>query len=242
MPRSLFDQTLVTSAPSSARRRTVFVSLVLHTGALAVLVGLQFTSAFEDPEVTRPLTVFVAKPHLPMPPAAVAHRPAVAPNSQAVPTTAPGAIAPETPTTPAPVDAAAPALGAAVCGDLGATCRSGVPGGVGASAPAFTVPAVSPSPVEVLRVGGDVKPPERIHYFGPVYPSVAMTARVEGTVILEATIDEQGRVRDLRVLKSVPLLDQAAIDAVGRWRYTATRLNGVAVPVVMSVTVRFSLQ
>jgi periplasmic protein TonB len=61
-------------------------------------------------------------------------------------------------------------------------------------------------------------------------------------VIIEATIDPSGHVSDTRVLKSIPLLDQAAVDAVRQWEFTPTNLNGVPVPVVMTVTVNFSLQ
>jgi protein TonB len=76
----------------------------------------------------------------------------------------------------------------------------------------------------------------------PVYPDVAMRARISGMVILEAVIDAEGRVANVKVLRSVPLLDQAAIDAVRQWEFTPTRLNGVAVPVVMTVTVNFTLR
>jgi TonB family protein len=64
---------------------------------------------------------------------------------------------------------------------------------------------------------------------------------VQGQVILEATIDPKGDVRDLKVLRSIPLLDQAAIDAVRQWQFSPTLLNGVAVPVIMTVTVSFTL-
>jgi protein TonB len=100
-------------------------------------------------------------------------------------------------------------------------------------------PPQKPSP---LRVGGTVLPPARLVYVPPVYPSLAQTARVEGEVVLEATIDETGAVRDVIVRTSVPLLDRAAIDAVSKWRYSPTRLNGQAVPVIMQVRVRFSLK
>jgi protein TonB len=75
-----------------------------------------------------------------------------------------------------------------------------------------------------------------------VYPDLARAARVQGTVILEATIDETGAVTNVKVLRSIPLLDRAATDAVRRWRYTPTRLNGVPVPVLMTVTVTFTLR
>jgi len=61
-------------------------------------------------------------------------------------------------------------------------------------------------------------------------------------VILEAVIAENGRVRDVRVLKSIPVLDQAAIEAVRQWEFTPTKLNGEPVPIVMTVTVNFQLR
>ena len=75
----------------------------------------------------------------------------------------------------------------------------------------------------------------------PIYPDIARAARVEGLVILEATIDERGVVTDARVLRSVPLLDAAALAALKQWRYTQTLLNGTPVRVLMTVTFRFSL-
>jgi protein TonB len=76
----------------------------------------------------------------------------------------------------------------------------------------------------------------------PVYPEIARAARVDGSVILECVIDTTGRVTNIRVLTSVPLLDQAAIDAVRRWRYTPSVYHGRPVSVLMTVTMRFTLQ
>ena len=78
-------------------------------------------------------------------------------------------------------------------------------------------------------------------YVPPVYPADAQQARISGIVILEAIIDENGDVAMTRVLKSVPMLDEAASAAVSQWKYTPTFMNGVAVPVLMTVTVNFSL-
>jgi len=75
-----------------------------------------------------------------------------------------------------------------------------------------------------------------------VYPTIARETRTEGMVILEATIDESGAVRNVRVLRSHALLDQAAIDAVSKWKYTPTKLNGVAIPILLTVTVNFALR
>ena len=91
-----------------------------------------------------------------------------------------------------------------------------------------------------VRVGGNVRPPIRVKDVAPVYPPVAKSARVTGDVVIEATIDEEGKVADTRVVKSVPLLDQAALDAVRQWEYRPSLLNGVPTPVVTTVTVKFT--
>ena len=93
-----------------------------------------------------------------------------------------------------------------------------------------------------VRVGGKIKPPTKIKDVKPVYPAMAKSARVAGVVIIEATIGADGKVIDAKVLRSVPMLDQAALDAVRQWEYTPTLLNGVPVPVVMTVTINFKLQ
>ncbi len=94
---------------------------------------------------------------------------------------------------------------------------------------------------DLLRVGGEIPEPRKIGHVDAVYPDIAKQARVQGIVILECTIDTQGRVSDVRVLRGIPLLDEAAIEAVRQWVYEPTRLNGVPVPVLMTVTVNFRL-
>ena len=93
-----------------------------------------------------------------------------------------------------------------------------------------------------LRVGGDIKEPTKIKDVKPVYPADALAAGVQGVVILEAVIAPSGYVSDARVLRSVPALDQAAIDSVRQWAFTPTLLNGVPVSVIMTVTVNFTLR
>jgi len=92
-----------------------------------------------------------------------------------------------------------------------------------------------------VRVVGEVKPPRLVRRVDPLYPEIARQARVEGVVILEATTDEYGRVRNIRVLRSIPLLDQAALDAVREWVYEPMDINGRPRAVVFTVTVRFKL-
>jgi len=93
--------------------------------------------------------------------------------------------------------------------------EGGVPGGVIGGIVGGLPEAPPPPPKqEPVRVGGDIRPPNKIRDESPVYPDIAKQARVQGVVILEAIIDPQGNVTNVRVLRSIPLLDQAAIDAV----------------------------
>jgi TonB family protein len=122
--------------------------------------------------------------------------------------------------------------------------RSALPPGMPPPPP----PPPPPGPVtEVdgvapLRIGGNINAPTKIRSVNPVYPPEAQASRVQGVVILETVIDGTGRVREARVLRSVPMLDQAAIEAVLQWEFVPTLLNGVPVPVIMTTTVNFTLQ
>ena len=103
---------------------------------------------------------------------------------------------------------------------------------------AETAPASGEGPI---RAVGPVNPPKLLKMVEPVYPEIAMQSKVEGVVICEATTDAAGRVVDVRILRSIPLLDQAAIDAVKQWVYAPMKINGKPVGVVFTVTARFSL-
>lgn len=120
-----------------------------------------------------------------------------------------------------------------------------------ATSPSGTPPPPPPPPPghhdqvvgqQPVRVGGNIKTPTKIHDVRPLYPQEARDAGVSGMVILEAVIDTQGNVRSALVLRSIPLLDQAALDAVRQWRFAPTLLEGIAVPVLMTVTVNFTMQ
>jgi periplasmic protein TonB len=125
-------------------------------------------------------------------------------------------------------------------GTLGGTPGGGM-GGIG-DAPAPPAPPPPPkAPTAPVRVGGKISEPRKTRNVAPQYPEMAKRARVQGTVILEATISPQGRVTEVKVLRGVPMLDEAAMGAVRQWTYTPTLLNGQPVPVIMSVTVNFKL-
>lgn len=113
---------------------------------------------------------------------------------------------------------------------------------VGSVAASQGTPASPPlSAPGAVRVGGNVRAPMRTYVGNLVYPQQAMDAGVQGVVILEILVAADGSVGDARVLRSIPLLDQTAVEHVRQWRYEPTLLNGVAVPVIMTVTVNFTL-
>jgi protein TonB len=96
-------------------------------------------------------------------------------------------------------------------------------------------------PTQPVRIGGSIEEPRKLKNVNPVYPPVAIQARVQGAVILECTISPTGKVVKTKVLRGIPLLTEAAVTAVEQWEYTPTVLNGVSVPVIMTVTVNFRL-
>ena len=95
---------------------------------------------------------------------------------------------------------------------------------------------------EPFRIGDGIRPPAKIVNADPVYPPEAREARVQGVVILEATLSRTGEVSDVEVLRSVPLLDEAAVAAVRQWRYEPTLVDGEPVSILMTVTMNFQLR
>ena len=93
---------------------------------------------------------------------------------------------------------------------------------------------------EAVRVGAQIKTPTKVKDVRPVYPAIAQAAKVQGVVVIEATVGPDGKVVDTRVVKSVPMLDQAAIDAVQQWEYTPPIVKGKPGSVVMTITVNFT--
>jgi protein TonB len=216
------------------RTRTFVFSFAVHAvmiGAAMVTRLIATTELPIPPQNTMFAIVASDVPEVQPPPVrTIRDAPVPSINPNTAPLEEPRAIAPEL---LVPFDAA-PMSGAII----------GTPGD-----PAGDVLGVAPSPpapraVEpprTLHVGGVIQAPQKVRHVAPAYPPIAQAARVSGVVILEALIAEDGSVRDLKVLKSVPLLDAAAADAVRQWRFTPTLLNGVPVQVIMSVTVAFTL-
>lgn len=237
MPRDLFGDVVRHEVRVGGRAwYSLPLTVLVHALIIAVAVIVPLVAVDELPGLPRAAAEYMAiAPPQPPPPAprpprrAAADVPAV--NPHAAPVEAPPRIERESGLEPEPE----PAAGSGVSG--------GLPGSVDGAGLAVQPEAPPPPPpVTPVRVSSGLRPPAKVKDVMPVYPDIAMRARVSGLVVLEATIDAEGRVTSVRVLRSVPMLDQAAVDAVRQWEFTPTRLNGVAVPVVMTVTVNFTLR
>ena len=87
--------------------------------------------------------------------------------------------------------------------------------------------------------GGAIREPRKVKNVNPAYPDIARQARVQGVVILECTIGRDGRIEHVKILRGIPLLEAAAVEAVNQWVYDPTLVNGVPARVIMTVTVHF---
>jgi protein TonB len=115
----------------------------------------------------------------------------------------------------------------------------GIVDGLAAAPPPPPPPPAPPAPAATVRIGGAILAPALIKRVEPVYPDVALMAKVSGMVILEAFVNADGSVASVKVLRSVKFLDQAAVDAVRLWKYTPLVLNGIPTPFVLTVTLNF---
>ena len=98
-----------------------------------------------------------------------------------------------------------------------------------------------PTPVKRMRIASRVAEANLIHDVAPQYPPEAGRARIEGTVVLMAVIGTDGSVKDVRVENGLPILAQAAIDAVKQWRYKPYMIDGEPVEVDSRITINFNL-
>jgi protein TonB len=241
----LFQSLLLTEPEHHAGRKTATfaTSLALHTAlvvAIAVL-PLLFYDSIPSQEALKaffvqPLEVVPPPPPPPPPPA----------NARIVVKRAPSVELKQTQFV-APIEVPAEiqpeeSLDLGVEGGVVGGVEGGVPGGVVGGVVGGLPQGTAPPPQVAVRVGGQIKEPRKLKNVDPMYPDLARVARVQGVVVLECLISPQGKVTDVKVLSSIALLDQAAIDAVRQWRYTPTLLNGVPVPVIMTVKVNFQLQ
>jgi protein TonB len=164
-------------------------------------------------------------------------RPAPATSEVAAPVEAPRTLEPE-PTTEGEFDEG-------VAGGVEGGVDGGIVGGVvgGLPEPPLPPPVPAPAPRAPVRIGGQIQAPTLLHRVEPYYPPSAVDARLQGMVILEAVVDRDGAVAEVKVLRSAsPLLDREALRAVQQWRYSPLVLNGQRERFVLTVTLSFRLE
>lgn len=229
------------------KRATIPIAYIFEAilVSVTVLIPLIYTEALPK---TQLMTFLVAPPPPPPPPPPPAApvkvtRKVTAEDIMRAPTVIPKTIAqikdePE----PPPQAAAAGVVGGVPGGMPGGTAGGvigGIIGGVLSGAPPPPPPkAATP---KRIRVGGQVEAAKLIFQPKPEYPPLAKMARIQGSVRLEAIISKDGTIQDLKVLSGHPLLVKSALEAVSRWRYQPTLLNGDPVEVVTEIDVNFTL-
>jgi protein TonB len=239
MPRDLFIETVTHRYAPKRSKWTIAGSILAHTALVGAVLVMPILSALDNYVVSAHKLIYTPPPVMmvkPVPPPPKVAQPATPANTKVAPLTPPiNPVTTEVPSSPSSGPPPPPGWEIRIG-------KVGVPGVDDGTRNLTEYRPPEPKKPEPVRVGGEIKAPARSYYVEPKYPSVALAVKEEGTVTLEATIDEAGNVKDLKVIGSRPLLDQAAMEAVSKWRYTPTRLNGVAVPIILTVRVTFALR
>jgi protein TonB len=244
MAPDLFGE-LIVSGPQAGRRPRGWiwpVSVAAHVAVGALLVAVPILVSDELPVPSGVVRAFFVDPSAalapppPPPPMARSARPVVTrppADAQAARLAAPVNIPDEIP------DEVALDLGSdgGVPGGMAGGVVGGVVGGIVGG-----LPDAAPL-ARARRAGVDVTEPRKLREVAPAYPPLARRARIQGVVVLDCTVDTRGRVAELSVVKSAnSVLDDAALDAVRQWAYTPTLVDGIPVPVRLTVTITFNLR
>jgi protein TonB len=249
--RDWFSDRLFVESQEGHGRTGYGTSITVHLLGLTALIVFLFSQpdviTIHMPSLSMPISLAPPPPEIP-----VLGAPAVAqaqPKTTVDPAPPPPPPPAERPSSedpvPAPVDAptgVSPETGAesrvkgGVQGGVPGGVAGGVPGGVVGGSLGGTGTGTLP------RVGVNIQAPRKIKDVKPVYPDGALPSRSQGAVVVEAVIGPDGKIQAAKVIHSVAGLDQAALDAVRQWEYTPSMLNGVAVAVVMTVVVNFTMQ
>ena len=228
----------------------ILISMTAQVLVAAVLLAIPYLYVTEQlPEVSS-MMAFVAAPPPPPPPppsspppparrAAKAARPAK-PGQLTAPIAAPTSVTPE------PVATAGDEEG--FVGGIEGGVPGGVFGGVVGGIPDVTPPPPPPPPPAQppgpVRIGGQLHAPELVRRVNPEYPPMAALAHIQGLVILEAVVGDDGHVNEVRLLRSAGyggVLDRAAVAALRQWQYAPLLLNGHPTAFILTVTLSFSL-
>lgn len=254
--KDLFVDALLELPTAHQRRRNPLdwaVSLIVHVTLIAALlaVPLYFNETLDLKAFSLTMLVAVPPPPPPPPPSAMARqivRPKMADlvsRGLVSPTFIPRQIAmiKEDVPPPSPDEGVMGGVPGGVPGGIPGGVIGGVLGGVLGSVGSGTTGPPPPKAVKkIVRVGGNVKPPRLISSPAPEYPQLAKAAKISGTVIIDAVIDEKGNVVEAHVISGPGLLIPAALKAITSWRYEPTYLDGEPIEVRMHVDVNFLLQ
>lgn len=250
----MFDQTFVNGAGKTNTSWTVTLSFFAEFAAIGamILVPLVWTEALPKALFIDSLTAPAPPPPAPLPPAPapVTRQARVAPRAfnhvleapRAIPQQA-AMIIQEAPLLPSNFDSAMSGVPGAAPAGMGGVFSGGIGIGMQPPSPVPLMADVKPKREEPVPVGGKVQSAKLIKHPAPAYPSIAKSARIQGTVVLQAIIGTDGAVRNLTVVSAAsPLLVQSAMDAVKQWVYRPTLLNQEPVEVITEITVIFALQ
>src|SRR6202521_3950801 len=234
---------------SSSKPLDLLVALLFHLALIGgpILTGLYYTDTLNLKAFATTLLVAPPPPPPPPPAAAIvkAHTPKhvfMTGGTLVAPTVIPRQIAEikEAALEPDSLGGVAGGVPGGVPGGQMGGVLGGVIGGVLNTAAKPVAPGL-PGKAAPLRVGGHVRPPKAIVQVRPEYPPLARQAHIQGEVQVDAILDEQGNVIDMKIVSGPPLLYQAALDALKKWKYEPTYLNDQPIAVEMIVTITFQL-
>ncbi len=248
-------ESLNTPKPLRKRILTLVISIILHgIGIIAVVI---IPLIFHDSLPQFALLTFLSPPMYFAPPPPPPPSPRVVTRPRDINTTY--SVPKELPRTIPPPDTAPPPINAPISNmdSIGSAAGSvvGVPGGIPGGLAENPLPPPPPPPTvklppepppkavsKPIYVGGDIQEAKLIYKQPVVYPDLALKARITGIVLLRITVDEEGKVADVKVISGHPVLVPAAVEAVSHWKYSPTMLNGQAVRVIATVAVNFALR
>jgi periplasmic protein TonB len=237
---------------SSSKSVDVLLALLVHIVVLGgpIFAGLYYTETINLKEFTTTLLVAPSPPPPALPPAPAAiksqspKRMFISEGKLLAPTYIPKQVA-QIKEAPLESDAVAGVLGGVPGGipggQLGGVVGD-VIGGILSTGAKPIPPPMGKARATPLRVGGHVRQPRAIVRTQPAYPTLAREARIQGDVTIDAILDEEGNIVDMKVISGHPFLYQAALSALKKWKYEPTYLNDKPIAVEMIVTIRFQLQ
>jgi periplasmic protein TonB len=236
---------------TGSRMLDVAISVLLHVVVIAapILAGLYFTDTINIKQLASTMLIAPPPPPPPPPPALsavirppVLHRLFMNGGKLFAPTVIPKQIAEikEAPLEPDPnLGGVADGVpGGVPGGQLGGVLGGGIGGVLNTARPVAPPSGKTNAP---LRVGGRVRPPRPIIQTKPEYPALARQAHIRGQVEIDAVLDDHGNVVEMKIVSGPPVLYQAALDALKKWKYEPTYLNDQPVAVQMLVTISFQL-